>query len=181
MTTTTYVSPSLTPITEIGYNDYFFLLFNHVWLFATPWTAVRQASLSFIISQSLLKLMSIESVMLSKLLILYVPLLLLSIFPAMESFPVSQLFASGGQSTGISASAPALPMNIQDWFPLGLTSWISLLSKGLSRVFSNTTVWNHQFFRAQPSLWGNSHLSTSSGKTIALNRWSCVGKVISAF
>ena len=73
-------------------------------------------------------------------------------FPASESFPMSQLFTSGGQSTGISASAPALPMNIQDWFPLGLTSWISLLSKGLSRVFSKTTVQKHQFFGSQVSL-----------------------------
>ena len=118
-------------------------LLSDVWCFVTPWTAVRQASLSFIVSQSLLNLMSIESVMPSNLLILCCPLLLPSIFPAMGSFPLSQLFASGGQSIGVSASAPAFPMNIQDWFPLGLTSWISLLSKGLSRVFSNTTMQKH--------------------------------------
>ena len=79
-------------------------------------------------------------------------------FPASESFPVSQLFASGGQSIGASASASAPQMNIQSWFPLGLTGLISLQSKGLSRVFSNTTVWKHQFFGTQPSLWSNSHM-----------------------
>ena len=68
------------------------------------------------------------------------------------SFPMSRLFASGGQSIGVSASASVLPINIQDWFPLGLTGLISLQSKGLSRVFSNTTVQKHQFFSAQPSL-----------------------------
>ena len=70
-------------------------------------------------------------------------------FPASGSFPMSQFFASGGQSIGVSTSASVLPMNIQDWFPLGWTGWISLLSKGLSRVFSNTTVQRHQFFRAK--------------------------------
>ena len=73
-------------------------------------------------------------------------------FPASGSFPMSQFFASGGQSIGVSASASFLPMNIQDWFPLGLTDWISLQSKGHSRVFSNTTVQNHQFFGTQLSL-----------------------------
>ena len=73
-------------------------------------------------------------------------------FPASGSFPVSQFFASCGQSIGASASASILPMNIQDWFPLGLTGWISLQSKGLSRVFSNTTVQKHQFFGTQLSL-----------------------------
>ena len=79
-------------------------------------------------------------------------------FPASGSFPVSQLFASSGQSVG--ASASVLPIHIQGWFPLGLTSLIILLSKGLSRVFSNTTVQKHQFFGAQPSLWSNSHICT---------------------
>ena len=86
---------------------------------------------------------------------------------------------SGSQSIGVSASTSVLPMNIQDWFPLGLTSWISLQSQGLSRVFSNTTVQKHQFFSAQPSLWSNSHSRTSTGKTIALTRWTFVGKVMS--
>ena len=125
---------------------------SHVWLFATPWTA-RQASLSITNSRSLLKLMSIESVMTSSHLILCHPFSSHpQSFPASGSFPVSQLFASDGQSTGVSASASVLPMNTQDWSPLGLTSWISLQSKGLSRVFSNTTVQKHQFFGAQLSL-----------------------------
>ena len=81
-------------------------------------------------------------------------------FPKSRSFPMSQFFASGGQSIGVSVSAPVLPMNIQDWFPLGLTGLISLQSKGISRVFSSTTVQKHQFFIAQPSLWSNSHIHT---------------------
>ena len=79
-------------------------------------------------------------------------------FPASESFPMNQFFASSGQ--GIGASASVLPMNIQGWFPLGLTGWISLQSKGLSRVFSNTTVQKHKFFSAQPSSQSNSHIHT---------------------
>ena len=79
-------------------------------------------------------------------------------FPASGSFPMSLLFASGGQSIEASASASILPMNIQGWFPLGLTGLISLQSKGLSRVFSSTTVQKHQFFRAQGSLWSKSHI-----------------------
>ena len=73
-------------------------------------------------------------------------------FPASGSFPISQLFVSGGQSVGVSASTSVLPVNIQDWSPLGWTGWISLQSKGLSRVFSNTTVQKHQFFSTQLSL-----------------------------
>ena len=80
------------------------------------------------------------------------PLLLPSICPVSGSFPMNQSFASSGQSIGVSASASVLPMNIQDWFPLGLTGWISLQSKGLSRVFSSTTVQKHQFFSTQLSL-----------------------------
>ena len=194
-------------------------------LFATPWTAAHQDSLSFTISQSLLKLTSIESVMPSNQFILCCPLFLLpSIFPSIRvfqfssvaqscptlwthglqharlpcpspapracsdsypsswwclpttsssvipfssclqsfpasgSFPMSQLLISGGWNIGISASV--LPMNIQDWFPLGLTGWISLQSKGLSRVFSNTTVQKHQCFGTQPSPWSNSYIHT---------------------
>ena len=81
-------------------------------------------------------------------------------FPASESFQMNLLFASGVQSIGISASASVFPMNIQDWLPLGLTGWISLQSKGLSSVFSNTTVQKHQFFSTQLSLWFNSHIYT---------------------
>ena len=134
---------------------------SHVRLFASPWTAARQASLSITNSRSLLKLMSTESVMPSNHLILCHPLLLLpQSFPASGSFPMSQLFASGGQSIGVSALASVLPMNIQDWSPLGWTGWISLQSKGLSRVFSSTTVQKHQFFGTQLSLWANSHIHT---------------------
>ena len=81
-------------------------------------------------------------------------------FPVSGSFRMSQLFASGGQSIGVSASTSVLPMNTQDWSPLGWTGWISLQSKGLSRVFFNTTVQKHQFFSAQLSLWSNSHIHT---------------------
>ena len=81
-------------------------------------------------------------------------------FPASESFPMSQLFTWGGQSTGVSVSASILPMNTQDWSPLGWTGWISLQSKGLSRVSSNTTVQKHQFFSAQLSSQSNSHIHT---------------------
>ena len=213
---------------------------SHVWLFATPWTAARQASLSITNSQSLLKLMSIESVMPSNHLILCCPFLLLlqsfpasgsfpmswflcvwwpkywsfsfsisqfshsvmsdslrpyglqhtrppcpsstpwpwsnlcpssqwchptisssvisfsshlQSFPASRSFPKSQFFDSGGQSIGASALASVLPMNIQDWSTLRWTGWISLQFKGLSRVFSNTTVQKHQFFNRKLSLW----------------------------
>ena len=123
------------------------------WLFVTPWIAARQASLSFTSSKSPPKPMSIESVMPSNHLILCRPYLLLpSIFPASGSFPMSRLFAWGGQSIGVSASTSVLPMNTQDWSPLGWTGWISFQSKGLSRVFSNTTVQNHYFFSAQFSL-----------------------------
>ena len=80
--------------------------------------------------------------------------------PASESFPISQHFAWGGQSTGVSASASFLPKNTHDWSPLEWTSWISLQSKGLARVFSNTTVQKHQFFGAQPSSQSNSHIHT---------------------
>ena len=97
-------------------------------------------------------------------------------FPALEFFPMSQFFLSDGQSIGVSASASVLPMNIQGWFPLGLTGLISLLSKRLSRVFSNTTVEKHQFFGTQP-LWFN----MTAGKTIALTIQTFVGSDVFAF
>ena len=126
---------------------------SRVWLFAAPWTVACQASLSITNSQSLLKLMSIESVMPSDHLILCLPLLLLpSIFSSIRVFSSESVLRISDQSNGVSASASVLPMNSQDWFPLGLTSLISLLSKWLSRVFSNTTVQKHQFFSAQLSL-----------------------------
>ena len=118
-------------------------------LFGTPWTAAHQASLSITNSRSLLKLMSIKSVMPSNHLILCCPLLLLPSIPVSGSFPMSQFFTSGRQSIGVSASASVFPVNIQNWFPLGWTGWISLQSKRFSRVFTNTTVQKHQLFGAQ--------------------------------
>ena len=105
--------------------------------------------------------MSIESVIPSNHLILCRPLLLLpSIFPSIRVFSNQSFFASAGKSNGASASESVTPMNIQNWFPLGCTGWISLQSKRLSRVFFNTTVQKHQFFSAQLSLWSNSHIHT---------------------
>ena len=113
-------------------------------------------------------------------LILCCPLLLLSsIFPASGSFPMSQLFTLSGQNIEASASTSVLPMNIQNWFSLGLTGLISLQSKGLSVVFSSTTVQKHQFFSTKPSLWSNSHICTWLLENIALTRWTFVSKVIS--
>ena len=108
-------------------------------------------------------------------------------FPALGAFPMSQLFASGGQSIGVTASTSVLPMNTQDWSPLGWAGWISLQSKGLSRVFSSTTLQKHQFFFFKASiLWHSaffivqlSHPYMTTGKTVALTRWSFVGKVMS--
>ena len=129
--------------------------------FATPWTPARQASLSITnsrvypnscpsswwchpaISSSVVPFSSCPQSL-----------------PASGSFPMSHLFTWGGQSIGVSASASVLPMNTQDWSPLEWTGWISLQSKGLSRVFSNTTVQKHQFFGAQPSSQSNSHVHT---------------------
>ena len=134
---------------------------SRVWLFETPWTASHQASLSITHSESLFKLMSVKLVMPSNHLITVVPFSShLQSFPASRSFPMSQFFTSGGQNIGVSASTSVLPMNIQDWFPLGWTSWISLQSKGLSRVFSNTTVQKHQFFGTQLPLESSSHIHT---------------------
>ena len=162
---------------------------SHVQLFATPCTAARQASLCITNSWSLLKLMSIKSVVPPNHLILCCsPLLLLSIFPSIRVFSNESFFTSGSQSIG--ASASVLPMNIQDWFPLGLTGLISLQSKGFSRVFSNTTVQKHQFFGIQflffvfLFLFFMVQLSPpymTPGKTTALTRWTFVGKVISLF
>ena len=108
-----------------------------------------------------------------------VPFSHLQFFPTSGSFPRGQSFTSGGQSLGVSASSSVLPMNIQDWLPLGLTGWISLQSKGLLRIFSNTTDQKHQFFSAQLYLWSNSHIHTRLGKTIALTGQTFVGKVMS--
>ena len=141
-------------------------LLTRVWLFETPWTTARQAHLSSTIFRSLLKLMSTESMM------LYYHLILcchfsscLQSFQALRLFPMNQLFLSGGQSIGTSVSASALPMNIQGWFPLGLTALIFLQTKRLSSVFSSTTVRKHQFFwHSAFFLVQPSHLYVTSGK-----------------
>ena len=144
---------------QTAINNLAFTSLSYVCVFVTPRTAACQAPLSSTVSQSLLKLMSTESVMLSNHLILYRPIsFCLQSFPASGSFPMSWLVASGGQSMGVSASV--LQMNIQGSFPLGFTGLISLQSKGLSRVFFSTTIWKQQFFGTQPSLWSNSHICT---------------------
>ena len=127
---------------------------SHVQLFVTPWTAALQASLSFTDSWSCpsscpLGLWCHPTISFSSALFSFC----LQSFPASRSWPMSWLFASGGQSLGTSGSASVLPMDIYGWLPLGLTGVISFLSKGLSRVFSSTTVWKHQFFGTQSSLW----------------------------
>ena len=138
----------------------FFQSLSRVRLFATPWTAASQASLSFSNSQSLLKIMSIKLVMpLSHLVLCHQFLLQPSNFPSIRSFPMSWFFTSCGQSIGASSAASVPPMDIQNWFPLGLTDLISLQSKGLSRVFFNTTIQRHQFFGTQP-LYGLTLTST---------------------
>ena len=139
-------------------------LLSCVQFFVTPGTAACQASLSFTISQSLLRLMSIESVMPSNHLILFLlwfsSYFLPSIFPASGSFLMSWFFSSGGQNIRALASALVLPTNFQGWFSLRSTGQISLQSKRPSRVFSNTAVQKHQFFSTQPSLWSNCHIRT---------------------
>ena len=132
-----------------------------VWLFATPWIAAHQASLSITNSRSLRKLISIMSVMPFSHLILCRPFSSCpQSLPASGSIPMSQLFTWGGQSIGVSALASVLPMNTQDWSPLEWTGWISSQAKGLSRVFSNTTVQKHQFWGTQLSSQSNSHIHT---------------------
>ena len=134
---------------------------SRVWLFATPWTAARQASLSITNSRSSFKLTSIKSVMPSSISSSVVPFSSCpQSLPASESFPMSQLFAWGGQSTGVSASASFPLKKSQGWSPSEWTGWISLQSKGLSRVFSNTTVQKHQFIGAQLSSETNFHIHT---------------------
>ena len=123
-----------------------------VWLFATPWTVARQASLSYTNSWSLLKLIHQASDAIQPFHSLSCPSPPAFNLSQHQGLPMSQFFTSGGQSIGVSASASVLPMNIQDWFSLGWTGWISLQSKGLSRVFFNITVQKHQFFSAQFSL-----------------------------
>ena len=146
----------------------------------TPWTSARQASLSLTISRSWLQLMSIESVTLSHHLILCCPLLLPpQSFLASGSFPMSRFFISGGQSIGVSASASVLPMNIQDWFLLGLTGWMDLLAiQGTLKSFLQyhsskaSILWCSAFFIVQLS-----HSCMTTGETISLTRQTSVGNV----
>ena len=134
---------------------------SHVRLFVTPWIAAHQASLSITNSR-----VHSDSHPSSQWCHPAIPSSVAPFsscsqsLPASESFPMSQLFAWGGQSIGVSGSTSVLPMNTQDWSPLGRTGWISLQSKGLSRVFSNTTVQKHPFFGAQLSSQSNSHIHT---------------------
>ena len=122
-------------------------LLSHVWFFVTPWTAAHQASLSITNSRSLFNSCPLSWWCHPTISSSVVPFSsCLQSSPTSGSFQVSQLFASGAQNIGISASTSVLPMNTQDWFPLGWTGWISLQSKGLSRVFSSTTVQKHQIF-----------------------------------
>ena len=154
---------------------------SRVRLFATPWTAAHHAPLSFTVSWSLCKFTSTESVMLTIASSVVPFSSSLHSFPASESFLMSLLFASGGQSIGASILASVLPMSFQGWLPLELTGLISLQSKRLSRIFSNTTIWKYQFFSAQPSLSPNSHIYTwlrEKGKTIALTTQTSVGKMM---
>ena len=126
---------------------------SHVQLIVTPWTTACQASLSITSSQSFPKLMSIELVMPSNHLILCHPLiLLLSIFPSIRIFSNESALYIRWPKYGVSASTSVLPINTQDWFPLGWTGWVSLLYKGLSRVFCSSTVQKHQFFCTELSL-----------------------------
>ena len=159
-------------------------LLNRVWLFGTPWTAAWQASLSIpppgACSNSCPSSQWCHPTIPSSV----VPFSsCLQSCQASGSFPISQLFTSAGQSVGASTWASVLPMNIQDWFPLGLTGLISLQSKGLSGVFSNTAVQKHQFFSTQPSMWSNSHIHSwllEKSKSCMLGR-PRGGAMISAF
>ena len=138
-----------------------FQLLSHVWLFATPCTAAHRVPCpppTPIVCSNSCPLIQWCHPTISSSIIPFSSCL--QSFPASGSFPMSRFFTSGGQSVEVSASASALPMNIQDWFPLGLTDWISLQFKGLSRVLSNTTVQKHQFFGDQLPLWSNTHIHT---------------------
>ena len=142
----------------------------------TPWSAARQAFLSFTVSWTCSNSCPLSQWCHPTISSSVVPFSSCSqSFPASGSFLMSWLFTSGGQSIG--ASGSVLPMSIQGWFPLGFTGWISLQSKGLSRVFSSTTVQKHQFFVAQLSLWSNSYIHTRLlEKFIVLTRQTLLAK-----
>ena len=156
-------------------------MLSHVQLFVTPWTAAHQASLSFTISRSLPDLCPLSqgcylTILSSAALFSFC----LQSFPASESFPMSWLFASGGQNIGASALASVLPMNLQSLFPLGLTGLISLQSEGLSRVFSSTHNLKASILQHSALLMVQlSHPYMFTGKTIAMTMQTFVGKVMS--
>ena len=133
---------------------------SRVQLIATLWTAEWQTPLSSTVSWSLSNSCLLSWWFYPTISSSATPFFCLQSFPASRSYPMGWLFTSGVQSIGASASASVLPMNIQGWFPLGLTGLISLQSKGLSRVFSNTTIQKHQFLGPQTSFWSNSHIHT---------------------
>ena len=172
----------VTPALDSHISTYYCSVLSCVLLFATPWTV----ALSSIISQSLLwefaqtHVYWVGDVMqpFHSLLPPSPPAINLSQHQVF--FPMNWLFESGGQSIWALALALVLPMSIQGWFSLGLTGLISLQSKGVSRVFSSTTIWKNQFIGTQTSLWSNSqHPYMTTGKTIALTIWTFVGKVMS--
>ena len=132
---------------------------SHFWLLVTPWTAARQASLSSPTSGVHPNPCPLRRWCHPAITFSVIPFFSCSqSFPASGYFQMSQLFASGGQNIGVSPSTSVLPMNTQEWSPLRWTGWISFQSKGLSRVFSKTTVQKHQFFSAQLSSQSNSHI-----------------------
>ena len=152
---------------------------NRVWFFVIPWTAARQASMSFTISWSLLKLMSIESLMPSNRLILCHPLVLPWSFLALGSFPVSQLFASRGQSIGVSASTSVLPVNIHNWFPLGWTVDLLEVQETLKSLLQHRSSKASIFRPSAFFIVQLSHPYVTTGKTIALTRLTFIDKVTS--
>ena len=172
-------------VNYINFHHLLLLLFSHSVMSdsLTPWPVAHQASLPFTIYQSLFKFMSTEPVASSNHLILYCHFSsCLQSFPTSGYFPMSQQFASCSQRIGASTLASVLPMNIQGWSPLVLIGFISLLSKGFSRVFSNTTIlWLKTSFHQHSAFFmiQLSHLYMTTGKTIALTRWPIVGKVMS--
>ena len=151
---------------------------SYVRFFVTPWTAAYQASLSFTISRVCSNSCPLNWWCHLTISSFVAPLSSCpQSFPASGSFPVSWLFTSDDHSIGTSVLESVLLMKIQGWLPLGLTGLVSLQFQGPSRVFSNTTIQNHEFFSAQPSFWSNSYMTT--GKTIALTIWIFVSRVMS--
>ena len=168
---------TFTPFSSLDFCQVSVQSLSHIWLFATPWTAAHKASLSITNSQSLLRLMSIESVMPSNYIVPFFSCF--QSFSESGSFQMSQFFASGGQSTGVPALASVLPMNTEDWFPLGLTGLLSLQSKGLLSLLqyhsSKASIFLYSaFFMVQLS-----HPYMTTGKLIALTRWTFVSKTMS--